>query len=509
MTRYTSSIAELGFRKIFGLILGIVLALVVLIFFDLDPANPKVTRCAAVAVLMAVWWLTEAIPIAATALVPVVLFPLLGVVSGRDVSSAYFNNVIFLFVGGFMVAIAMQKWNLHRRIAIRIITLIGLSHNRIIFGFMAATAFLSMWISNTATAMMMVPIALAIITRIEDSGDKQAASRLAVPLLIGIAYAASIGGIATLIGTPPNLAFAKIYQISFPDAPDISFAKWMLFGVPFSLVFLVIAWKILMAVFLKGGLEYTADKQLLVAEKNSLGRLSFEEKVISICFAAMALLWIFRSDIPLGNFTIHGWSDLFPDASYIDDGTIAITIALLMFLVPSRNIPGERILRWRNAVTLPWGIVILFGGGFALAGGFKESGLSLWLGGQMAGMADFPPILIITMIGFSITFLTELTSNTATTQMILPILASLAIATHIHPLMLMIPATLSASCAFMLPVATPPNAIIFGTDKVTIGQLAKSGIILNLAGVVLVTAAVYLLARVVFGISLTEYPSWG
>jgi len=509
MTRYTQSIAALGARKIFGLSLGIILAVVILAFFDLDPENPAVTRCAAVAVLMACWWLTEAIPIAATALVPVVLFPLLGVTSGKIVASAYFNNVIFLFLGGFMVAIAMQRWELHRRIAIRIITLIGLSPNRIVFGFMAATAFLSMWISNTATAMMMVPIALAIITRLEDLGDTGPARKLSVPLLIGIAYAASIGGIATLIGTPPNLAFSRIFEISFPNAPEISFAQWMLFGVPFAIVFLVIAWWVLIRIFVRDGIEYESKEALFTGETGSMGKMSFEEKVISICFGALALLWIFRQDIPLGDFIIHGWSDLFPEASYIDDGTVAIAVALLLFLIPSKNRPGDRILRWRDAVALPWGIVILFGGGFALATGFRDSGLSIWLGSQMSGLGVYHPVFIVAMIGLTMTFLTELTSNTATTQMILPILASLGMALNLNPLLLMIPATLSASCAFMLPVATPPNAIIFGTDKVTIGQMARSGIILNLIGVVLITIAVYFLGNLVFGISLEEYPVWG
>lgn len=509
MSKYLHSIAALGVRKIFGLSLGIVLALVILIFFNLDPSNPAVTRCAAVAVLMACWWLTEAIPIAATALVPVVLFPLLGVSSGKTVAGAYFNNIIFLFLGGFMVAIAMQRWGLHRRIAIRIITLIGLSPNRIVFGFMAATAFLSMWISNTATAMMMVPIALAIITRLEDTGDKEPARKLSVPLLIGIAYAASIGGIATLIGTPPNLAFSRIFKISFPNAPDISFAQWMLFGVPFAVVFLVIAWRVLVRVFLKEGIEYSSKETLLSEDARAMGKMSFEEKIIAICFGALAFLWIFRQDIPIGSFVIPGWSGLLPEASFIDDGTVAISVALLLFLIPSKNEPGRRILRWRDAVALPWGIVILFGGGFALATGFKDSGLSVWLGSQMSGLGHFPPILIIAVIGLSMTFLTELTSNTATTQMILPILASLGVAMHVNPLLLMIPATISASCAFMLPVATPPNAIIFGTDRVTIGQMAKSGIILNLIGVVLVTVAVYFLGSAVFGISAAQYPVWG
>lgn len=509
MATLLESFAGLGKRRILGLMMGVVCAVVILVFFDLDPANPKVTRCAAVAALMAFWWLSEAIPIAATAMLPVMLFPLLGVSPGKVVAASYFNHVIFLFLGGFMVAIAMQKWQLHRRIALKIITTIGFSPNRIVFGFMAATAFLSMWISNTATAMMMVPIAIAVIAKLEENGGENGKSKLAVPLLIGIAYAASIGGTATIIGTPPNLAFVRLFAINFPEAPDVSFAKWLMFALPFSLLFLVVAWKVLMLVFARRMNASEADPSVLSDEKKRLGKMSYEEKVVAFAFALLAVLWIFRSDIRLGAFTIPGWSNLFPEAGYIDDGTVAITVAMLLFWIPSKSRPGKRILRWKDAVALPWGIVLLFGGGFALATGFRDSGLSVWVGSQLAGLEMFHPIVIIIGISLAMTFLTELTSNTATTEMILPIIASLAVAIQVNPMLLMIPAALSASCAFMLPVATPPNAVVFGTNRISIGQMARTGIILNIIGVILVTAVVYFLAPLVFNISPSNYPAWG
>ncbi len=491
-----------------GLVLGPVLALIILLFFNLDPKNPLVTRTAAIAVLMAVWWITEAIPIAATALLPVVCFPILGIMKGKVVAPIYFNDIIFLFIGGFIIALAMQKWQLHRRIALKIIMYIGTSPKKIILGFMVATAFLSMWISNTATTMMMVPIALAVISRLEsDSGDIKI-TRFSIGLLIGIAYAASIGGIATLIGTPPNLAFIKILKISFPNSPDISFASWLIFGLPFSIIFLFIAWQLLIYFFARGTANNKADINLFRDEYKKLGPIGFEEKVVLIAFIALAFLLIFRKNIEIGGFTIPGWSGILPEPSFIDDGTVAIVIALIMFLIPARNEIGGWIMDWRTATKLPWGIVILFGGGFALAGGFTQSGLSQWLGAQLTGFSEFSTPVIVISICLMMTFLTELTSNTATTQMLLPILASLSVAIKINPLLLMIPATISASCAFMLPVATPPNAIIFGSGKIRISQMARTGLVLNFVGAALIVIFIYLLGQYVFNINLNQFPEW-
>jgi sodium-dependent dicarboxylate transporter 2/3/5 len=491
-----------------GLIGGALAALIVLLFTDLDPANPMVTRTAAVALLMAVWWVTEAIPIPATALLPVALFPLLGIMKGKMVAPIYFNHIIFLFIGGFIMALAMQKWNLHRRIALRIILLIGISPRRILLGFMVATWFLSMWISNTATTMMMVPMAMAIIVKLKDTFGDKTVSRFSIGLMLGIAYAASVGGTATLIGTPPNLAFSRIIKICFPNAPEITFAGWILFAMPFAIVFLVVVWGLLVRLFVSKKQSFTADIAIFRKEYDGLGKIGFEERIVLTLFVLLAALWMFRGNINVGSFTIPGWTTIMPVPSFIDDGTIAIAIAMLLFIIPSRRERGKRLMDWETASKLHWGIVLLFGGGFALASGFKESGLSVWLGGQLVGLGHFSPVFLVASVCTMLTFLTELTSNTASTQLILPILGSLASTIKVNPLLLMIPATLSASCAFMLPVATPPNAIIFGTGEIRMQDMMKTGIILNLIGVVLVTLFIYMLGTTVFGIDLARFPEW-
>ncbi|MBU8935003.1 MAG: SLC13 family permease [candidate division Zixibacteria bacterium] len=491
-----------------GLFLGPLAALLLCLFADLQPGEPVVTLTAAVVLLMAIWWITEAIPIPATALLPVALFPLLGIMKGKTVAALYFNNIIFLFIGGFIMALAMEKWGLHRRIALRVILLIGASPRRIILGFMVATFFLSMWISNTATTMMMVPIALAIIFKLKEMYEGPDVARFSVGLLIGIAYAASIGGTATLIGTPPNLSFARIFQIYFPQAPEISFAAWFAFALPMALLFLIIAWLVLTHLSVSRNLGMGATRQVFKDEQARLGRISYEETVVLIGFCLMALLWLFRRDITIGSFVFPGWTGLMPEPGMIDDGTIAIAIAALLFVIPARIKEGGRLMNWKTASKLNWGIVLLFGGGFALASGFKESGLSLWIGDALAGLEQFPTPLIVGAICTSITFLTELTSNTATTEIILPILGSLSVAMNVNPLLLMIPATLSASCAFMLPVATPPNAIVFGTGQIRMADMIRCGIILNLVGIVLITTYMFIVGMIAFDISLAEMPGW-
>jgi sodium-dependent dicarboxylate transporter 2/3/5 len=490
-----------------SLLLGPLLAIALLLFADLSPGKPEVTRTAAVALLMAVWWVGEALPLAITALLPIVLFPALGIMNGKIVAPIYFNHIIFLFIGGFIVALAMQRWELHRRIALRVLLLFGTKPRNLLLGFMTATAFLSMWVSNTATTMMMVPIALAVLLELEPKLDPAERRHHALALLLGVAYAASLGGIATLVGTPPNLSFARIFEITFPGGPEISFASWMLFALPISLVFLIVVWLLLSAAHLRGDTP-SIGRDSLRGQYEQLGPMRFEEKVVLADFTALALLWLTRADLRLGSLILPGWSRLFPHPSYRNDGSVAITMALLLFMLPSRERPGERIMDWGSANKLPWNIVLLFGGGFALASGFKESGLSLWIGDRLAGALSLHPILIIAALCLLITFLTELTSNTATAEMLLPILAALAISIGVNPLLLMIPGTLSCSLAFMLPVATPPNAIIFGTNRVRIGDMARTGVLLNFIGVLFVTLATWWIGRAVFGIDLAVLPDW-
>lgn len=477
---------------------GPALGLLILFVFDLDPERPETTATLAVAVLMASWWISEVIPLAVTSLLPVILFPLLGIMDGKAVSSIYFNHVIFLFIGGFIVALAMQKWNLHRRIALKILLITGTSQARLLLGFMLATAFLSMWISNTATTMMMVPILISVIAEIEKNNPQGDKRSYGSGLLLGVAYSASIGGMMTLVGTPPNLSFTRIYQIMFPDAPEISFANWLLFALPAGVVLFVFAWGYLYFRYRsKQSGEKIASSQLRKYYKD-LGPISWEERIILIDFILLAVLWVSRSDIAIGSFVIPGWSNIFKHPEFINDGTVAMTLSVALFMIPSKSDYKQKLMDWKSAKALPWGIVLLFGGGFALAGGFKESGLSLWMGEQLKFVANLHPILIIAIVALFMTFMTELTSNTATTEMVLPVLAGLAIASDIHPLIFMLPATMSASMAFMLPVATPPNAIIFGTNRISIKEMVRTGLIMNLVGTLVITLAVYFLAQLVF-----------
>jgi len=465
---------------------------------------------AAVAVLMATWWITEAIPLFATALLPLALYPFLGIERGGATAPIYFNSTIVLFLGGFMIALTMEKWNLHRRIALKIIRTIGGGPSRIVLGFMVAAALLSMWISNTATAIMMVPIGLAIVLEMEKDFGTEGTRPFSVGVMLAIGYACSIGGIATLVGTPPNLSFSRIFAITFPDAPAISFGQWVLLGFPISVIMLVISWLLITKVFFRVPDHITVDPNLVDQQAAALGPVTYEEKAVLVVFASTAFLWVFRVPIQLGFVTIPGWSQWVPFPGLIDDGTVAITMATILFLIPSRT-PGAAYptLAGKDLIPrLPWNIVLLFGGGFALAFGFQSTGLSTLIGNKFAGLAGVSPFILIVVVCLSLTFLTELTSNTATTEMILPILASVAVATNVHPLMLMIPATLSASCAFMMPVATPPNAIIFGSDRVRIPEMARIGLVLNLVGVLVISVVFLFLGTVVFGIDPGVMPDW-
>lgn len=490
-----------------GLWLGPLIAFLLITFVDLKPGNPAVTRTAAVALWMAIWWITEAVPLAATALLPVALFPLLGIMNGKTVAPLYFNHIIFLFIGGFLVALAMQYWQLHKRIALRLLLLFGGCPRCTLTGFMIATAFLSMWISNTATTMMMVPIALAIVLKVEEQSDNQD-TRFGTGIFLGVAYAASIGGLATLVGTPPNLSFARILTIHFPTAPEISFATWFAFAFPLSVILLIVAGITISYLYNIRGRGENLDTQMVHTQYAKLGPMSFAEKIVFANFISLAILWLTRKSITIGAITLPGWSQLFENSTWINDGTVAIFMALLLFIIPSQNKSKTRILDWEIAANLPWHIILLFGGGFALASGFKESGLSLWCAQQLQGLGTIHPLILIVALCFLMTFLTELTSNTATAEMFLPILAALAVAVEVNPLLLMVPATLSCSCAFMLPVATPPNAIVFGTNRINMRDMARTGIILNLIGVVLVTTTIWILGRVVLGIDLATMPDW-
>jgi len=494
--------------SLWGIILGILFFFAILFFTDLKPGHPEVTRALAVAVLMATWWITEALPLAVTALLPVVLFPLLGVMDGKEVSSTYFNHIIFLFLGGFMVALTMEKWNLHKRIALKIMMNIGVSPGKILLGFMIATAFLSMWISNTATAMMMLPIVLSIIVELENNVKRSDINRYSIALFLGVAYSASVGGLATLVGTPPNLVFVKIINILFPQAPEITFVQWMIMALPISITMLLAAWMLLYFMYKPEEKWEGISIWTFREQYNKLEKRSYEENVVIVLFIILALLWITRAGISFGRFSIPGWAGLFGHPKFINDGTVAVTIAVILFLIPSKNRPGDRILDWKTANKLPWNMILLFGGGFALAKGFEVSGLSVWFGEELKWVGQFSQIWILLSIITMMTFLTELTSNTASTQMLLPVFASLAVSIGINPLLIMVPVTMAASLAFMLPTATPPNAIVFGTNRIRIRTMIKTGFWLNMTGVITIYFFLHILEKSTLHLSSLGLPAW-
>lgn len=488
-----------------GIFIGLSGAILIYLLMKSTTVENQIAVMASIAFLMASWWITEAIPLAATAMIPLVLFPLTGVLKAELTAGSYINSIIFLFLGGFLIALAMEKWELHKRIALKITLLFGGTPVSIIIGFMTASAFLSMWISNTATCIMMFPIALAVINRMEENFDEKTSASFSTTLLLSIAYSCTLGGVATLVGTVPNLVFVQTFKILFPQAPSISFGEWMMLGVPVAILMLTVTALLLTRFFLKTKKSLKISKQILKDEYSKLGSITFAEKIIGCIFLATAVLWIFRSDLNFGIVIIPGWQNIFSIPEYIDDGTVAITMALLLFLIPVKG-TGKMLLDQKVFTKIPWDIILLFGGGFALAKGFVSTGLSEFIGGQIKNLGHLSPILLIIITAASISFLTELTSNTATTQMILPILAPISVALGMNPLLLMLTATLSASMAFMLPVATPPNTIIFASSRIKIKDMVKAGFGLNISGIVIISLLVYFLGDFLFGLS--ELPAW-
>ena len=487
-------------KWLYGL-LGIVLALITYI---LVPNNEfaQAPIMAAIVIVMAVFWIFEVIPIPITSLLPLVLFPLFGILDTKATALFYGKDIIFLFLGGLMLAQGIQESNLHKRIALHIVNLIGSKPSRLILGFMIATAFLSMWISNTASVMLMMPIGLSIIEEIKSNDiSKKIISKFAVALMLGIAYSADIGGMATLVGTPPNMVFSEMYHSLFPNLPPIGFSQWMLMGLPVSIVFIFTGWLLMTKVIYRlPNKKLLKNKHLIKDLIKNLGKLRRDELLSGLVFLLAAILWITGADIQLSeNIKFTGWRTAL-DLTNVKDASIAIGAALLLFIIPSKDNPKTTLLTWKKAKTLPWGILLLFGGGFALAGGFTSSGLSNLIGNLFELVTIDSPIIIVAIVCLVLTFLTEITSNTATTNLLLPILAKASAVLGIDPRYLMIPATLSASCAFMMPVASPTQAIIFGSGHVKIKQLIKAGVLFNILGIIIVTSVFFLLSKYVFGI---------
>lgn len=454
-----------------GLVLGPVLFVTILVTSPPESMQLTAWHASAVGILMGILWITEALPISGTALLPIILFPLLGVMDIKEAVKPYAHYLVFLFLGGFLIAQAIQKWNLHKRIAIGIISIIGFNAKKIIIGFMIACAFLSMWISNTATALMMLPIGLSIVSVIGKSVDEEKVKYFTLVLLLSIAYACSIGGVGTLIGTPPNALMAAYMKDNFDL--EIQFVEWMFIGVPFIILGLPTVFFVLTKIVYPIDINFSGTEEIILNEKDKLGRITYQEKITASIFAFVALLWMLQ---PLLRDYIVG----------MNDTTVAIIGAVVLFLIPSKDPKSKTILTWDDAEKISWGILILFGGGLSLANGIQSSGLAEWLGSLFKDMRGISPYLIVLLIIGLIIFLTELTSNLATTAAFIPVVASVAFQMDIDPIVFVLPATIAASCAFMLPVATPPNAIIFSSGKIKIPEMAKAGIFLNISFICLV-----------------------
>jgi sodium-dependent dicarboxylate transporter 2/3/5 len=486
----------------FVLALGPLLLVTTLVLHPIGGLTEPAWRVAGLAAWMATWWLTGVIPLEATALLPVVFLPLVGTRTIREVTASYADPIIFLFLGGFLLAVTLERWDLHRRFAVATVRKVGTDAPRVVLAFMIASAAASMWISNTATAVMMLPIAMALIggrtsgraggttDAATDEIEGQTAAHSAgfpTALMLGIAYACSIGGVATLIGTPPNAILAG--AASELIGHEISFAGWMVVGLSISIPMLACCWLLLVILFRVRG-EVPGLKSTLDREQSEFGALSGGERFVLAVFACAALAWVLRAPKTIGDLRVPGLSDLVPGLS---DPAIAIAAALLLFAVPLPRARFPTALDWNTARRIPWGILLLFGGGLALAGAFQSSGLSDWVGGRLASMQGVPiPVVILTTAAVFV-FLTELTSNTATAALGMPLMVGVAQGLELAALPLMAAAALAASMAFMLPVATPPNAIVFGSRAIRSKDMAKAGVGLNILSIAVITLVVWLL----------------
>jgi len=468
-----------------GLFLGPTLALIMMLLGGPEELSGAGWNTAAIGILMAVWWATEAVPIAVTALLPLVCFPLLGIATIQDTAAPYANKVIYLFLGGFIVAFAMQRWNLHRRIALNVLQHVGGNGRSLVGGFMLASAVISMWVMNTSTTMMLLPIAVSIITVIHNSVsglDKEAKAAFQYSLLLGVAYGATIGGMATLVGTAPNALLAAFMQETY--GTEIDFSSWMLVGLPLSAMMLPLAWLALTRWVFKVDFITSAEGRAALAKmKDEIGSIKVPEIRVAIVFTLMALTWLFR---PL---LIE-----LPGLSALDDSGIAMAGAISLFLIPSGEKSDPLLLRWQYAENLPWSVLILFGGGLTLASAVARTGLAEWLGSSLQAVGMLPLAIIVIIASAMIIFLTELTSNVATTATFLPVVGAIAIESGFDPIVLTVPVTFAASCAFMLPVATPPNAIVYGSGMLTIPKMARAGLMLNIIGIFLVSLVALFLA---------------
>ena len=445
---------------------------------------------AAIGLLMALLWLTEAIPMGMTALIPLIAFPLAGISTMEKIAAPYANSAVFLFMGGFLVASTFERWGLHHRMAFFALSRVGTEPRRIVFAVILVTAFLSMWISNTATTLMMTPIAVAIVAGLGSTSTAEAT-------LLGVAYAASLGGIGTPIGTPTNLIYLGAARELFPSLHTVTFAEWMMFGVAYLVLMVPTCWAIVVATARVPKGAAIPLEQLGIERPGAMSRA--EKTALALC-AATALLWIFRADIHLGAMTIPGWSNLLPQAKLVNDATVAVMMAILAFLLPVGR--GEHLIEWQEFKRIPWDVLILFGGGFALADALEASGFSKWAGARLSFVGNWPPVLMIVMVCIVVTLLSEVASNVATATAMMPIAAALATSIGVHPYFLMIPAVLAASSGFMLPVATAPNTIVYATGFVRVRAMARSGLLLDIAAAIVITLLIFTVIPWATGIAM-------
>ena len=498
--------------QVIGFFLGILLFGVMLLVPRPEGMSPEAQRAAAVTLLMATWWITEAIPIYANGLTPMVLFPLLGVLDSEATARSYGDDIIILLVGGFFIAKSIETNDLHKRIALLTISRLGTSRRRIVLSFMIASAGLSMWIANISVALMMLPIGMAIIAKSKSFASGPEEERFALAVMLGIAYASSVGGTGTLIGTTPNLIFVGILDSLYPEGPGFSFLQWMLVGVPLVIIFIPIMWVYLCWLHgIKG--DFPGSRQVIETELHALGPITTAERRVLLLATLTALGWIFRRDIPLNVFTIPGWSSLLGIEEYVHDATVAIAAALLLFVIPNGRAPQDsptsngRLLDWAAAHTVPWGVILIVGGGYAIGTAFVETGLADWLGEELTFIGSLPLLLLILSVVLFTTFVTEVNSNTATATIFLPIMATIAAASNVHPYLLMLPTAFACTFGFMLPSGTGPNAVVFASGEVTLPKMAYAGFWLDLLGVIVLTAVMYLFAIPLLGLA-DGPPSW-
>lgn len=451
---------------------------------------------AGIAIWMAIWWFTEAVNLAVTALLPVLLLPLFGIAEVKLVANQYTDSIIFLFIGGFMLAFAIEKWDLHKRIAIKILSVVGTKPTSILLGVMLSSYLISNWISNTATTMMLFSAVLALILETESfiSGEKHR-QRFAAALLLGLAFSATIGGMATPVGTPPNMYFFKAYKEAFPANTDLNFIKWAAIGFPLSFCFLILTFFVLSKYYFDKAMKIDLTKHFFKDNYKSLGKFGYEEKWVFGIFILCVGLWFTRADVDFGSFKYKGWTHLFPNFKFIDDSLVAIFAALLLFLIPSKRNKGEAILVWDDAKKIRYDIILMFGSGFALAYGFEVSGLSTWLAESLRVLQGVNVLFVIVGICTIVCLISEFASNIASIQLAIPVMIALQKNLDMPPLLLMIPATFAASLGFMLPVATAANTIVFGTKRIDIKDMFRVGLVLDIIGIILISVFCYLFLR--------------